>query len=94
MHWVQGELFSLKHAQEDQLEHYFASLKRPYQGTPTFKDLVVAAQVHHTRQKNKVANAANLQQHTKLQHWGAFLDLMSLSCQTGHLILLASLCLL
>lgn len=70
MHWVQGELFSLKHAQEDQLEHYFASLKRPYQGTPTFKDLVVAAQVHHTRQKNKVANAANLQQHTKLQHWG------------------------
>ena len=70
MHWVQGELFTLKHAQEDQLEHYFASLKRPYQGTPTFKDLVVAAQVHHTRQKNKVANAANVQQHGKLQHWG------------------------
>jgi len=87
MHWVQGELFSLKHAQEDQLEHYFASLKRPYQGTPTFKDLVVAAQVHH----RMLQTCSNTQ---SFSIGGAFLDLMSLSCQTGHLILLASLCLL
>lgn len=51
-------MFSLKHCQEDSLEHMFSSLKEPYRGTPTLKDLVVSGQLHHVRQRAKLMQSS------------------------------------
>lgn len=51
-------MFSLKHCQEDSLEHIFGKLKEPYRGTPTLKDLVVSGQLHHVRQRANLAQSS------------------------------------
>lgn len=58
MHWPEDLMFSLKHCQEDSLEHMFSRLKEPYRGTPTLKDLVVSGQLHHVRQRAKLAQSS------------------------------------
>lgn len=61
-----GPLFSLKHSQEDALEHMFSGIKSAYRGTPTFKDLLVSTQLAHNRQRQQQKQKID----DGLEQWG------------------------